>query len=214
MIPYLRRHRQTDYFFLVNDRREFGQYVGQHGLVMENGLPSQAVVAINRPDGIVYDLVSGRQLAARRQDGRLLVDVDLGPCDGGLWMVSPKAIDRIRIETPKAIARGERRRCRIEVLDGDGRPLEAVVPLRVTIRDSDTRTAELSGSYAAVDGKPWRSRWTSPRTTRSGTWRIEVRELASGRGATRSFRVPGPNPWPPAFPSRSKEAPSAVQPKG
>ena len=64
MIPYLRRYHQTDYVFLVNDRREYGQYVGQHGLVMENGLPSQAVVAINRPGGFVYDLVGGRQVAA------------------------------------------------------------------------------------------------------------------------------------------------------
>ena len=28
-------------FFVINDHREYGSYVGQHGLVMENGLPSK-----------------------------------------------------------------------------------------------------------------------------------------------------------------------------
>ena len=93
------------------------------GWSWRTGCPPQAVVAINRAEGFVYDLVSGRQVAARRQGGRLLLDVDLGPCDGGLWMVSPKAIDRVRVQAPETIARGDRARCRIEVLDADGRPL-------------------------------------------------------------------------------------------
>jgi hypothetical protein len=213
VIPYLRRHRQTDYIFLVNDRREFGQYVGQHGIVMENGLPSQAVVAIHRPAGFVYDLLGGRQLAARQQSGRLLIDSNLGPCDGRLWMLSPKAIDGVRIQAPAMIARGNRASCRIEVLDPDGRPLEAVVPLQVTIRDSESRSADLSGYYAAVNGTaeiPLDIAQNDP----LGVWQIEVRELASSRTAVRSFRVPGPSPWPPASKPLPKELGNSVQPKG
>ena len=108
VIPYLRRYHQTDYVFLVNDRREYGQYVGHHGRVMENGLPSQAVVAINRPSGFVYDLLGSRQVAARQENGRLLVDANLGPCDGRLYMVSSQAVDRVRIESPTTIARTAR----------------------------------------------------------------------------------------------------------
>ncbi len=213
MIPYLRRHGPTDYVFLVNDHREYGQYVGQHGIVMENGLPSRTVVAINRPSGFIYDLLSSRQAVARQDGGRLLLDVDLGPCDGRLYMVSPKAVDRVRIQAPAAIARGAKASCRIEVLDPEGRPLEAVVPLRVTIRDSEARAAELSGYYAAVDGKteiPLDIASNDP----MGTWQIEVRELASGRSAVHSFRVPGPNPWPPTRKPPSKELGNPVQPKG
>ncbi len=64
VVPYLRRYGQTDYVFLVNDRREYGQYVGQHGLVMENGLPATAAVAVRRSGGAVYDLVHNRPVAA------------------------------------------------------------------------------------------------------------------------------------------------------
>jgi hypothetical protein len=213
VIPYLRRCSQTDYVFLVNDRREYGQYVGQHGIVMENGLPSRAVVTINRPDGVVYDLVNSRQVAARRENGRLVVDVDLGPCDGRLYMVAPLPIDRLHIQTPTTIARGARANCRIDVLDPKGRSVQAIVPLQVTIRDSESRLAEFSGYYAAVDGTtviPLDIATNDP----MGTWRIEVRELASGLTAVQSFRVPGPTPWPPTLRAVPKELSTPVQPKG
>jgi hypothetical protein len=44
----------------VNDRREYGDYVGHHKLVMEDGLPTDAVLTL-RPPGHVYDLVAGRK---------------------------------------------------------------------------------------------------------------------------------------------------------
>ena len=59
-----RRYGTTDYLFAINDRREFGDYVGQHGLVMENGLPSEAVLTVRRPGGTVYDLVDHRVVPA------------------------------------------------------------------------------------------------------------------------------------------------------
>ncbi len=141
------------------------------------------------------------------------VDVDLGPCDGRLWMVSPKAIAGVRIQGPATIARGGRAICRIEVCDPGGRPLEAVVPLRVTIRDSESRPADLSGYYAAVGGMVEVPLDIAPNDP-MGAWQIEVRELASGRSAVRSFRVPGPNPWPPSFRPLPKELRNTAQPKG
>ncbi len=213
VIPYLRRHRQTDYVFLVNDHREYGQYVGQHGLVMENGLPSQATVSIRRPKGFVYDLVNSRELAAREEKDHLLVDVDLGPCDGRLYMVSPTAIDRVRIQAPATIARGGRASCRIEVVDAEGKPLESIVPMKVSIRDSESRAAEFSGYYAAVDGK-LEVPLDIAANDAIGYWQIEVRELASGRAATQGFQVPAPDPWPPARKPTSKAVANPVQPKG
>ena len=91
--------------------------------------------------------------------------------------------------------------------------MEAIVPLRVTIRDSESRTAEFSGSYAAVDGKTEIPLDIAPNDP-MGIWQIEVRELASGRTAVRSFRVPGPDPWPPRFRPLPKELRNTAQPKG
>ena len=66
--------------------------------------------------------------------------------------------------------------------------MDAIVPLRVTIRDSESLAAEFSGSYAAVDGKteiPLDIASNDP----MGIWQIEIRELASGRTTVHWFRV-------------------------
>ena len=53
VIPHLRRFGTTDYVFTFNDRREAGDYVGHHGLVMERGLPAQAMITIDRSKGYI-----------------------------------------------------------------------------------------------------------------------------------------------------------------
>ena len=62
LITYLRKFNDTDYIFLINDNREYGAYVGQHGLVMENGKPVKGKLFVNRADGYAYDLTSHRVL--------------------------------------------------------------------------------------------------------------------------------------------------------
>jgi len=188
VIPYLRRCGQTDYVFLVNDRREFGDYVGHHGLVMENGLPSEAVVSVNRESGFVYDLVNGCPVPASREGKKLRIPVRLGPCDGRVLMISSQQIDAVGIKAPGRAARGSRLACLIEVVDRQGAPVNAVVPVKVEVRDADGRLAELSGSYGAAGGK-LRIHLDIAANDARGMWQIRARELASGRTAEHYFRV-------------------------
>ncbi len=213
VIPYLRHSGAADYVFLVNDHREYGQYVGQHGLVMENGLPSQAVVSLNRPAGVVYDRVNGCQVPARQEKGKLRIDVALGPCDGRLYMVLPRAIERVKLQSPASTSRGGDAKVTIEVVDAEGRPIEATVPLKVDIRDAEGRLAEFSGFHRAVNGRLELTLHIAANDP-MGTWQLEARELASGRSVVGSMRVPGPQPWPPSPKPAPKEAANAVQPKG
>jgi len=213
VIPHLRQAGGADYVFVVNDRREFGRYVGQHGLVMENGIPSSATLSIAREAGTVYDLVNRRELPVKKAGDRLELDLQVGPCDGGLYLFAASPIDRVALDVPQSVERGARAECRIAVVDAQGQPIEAVVPLEVTICDAETRRAEWSGYYAAVDGKltiPLDIAANDP----PGAWRIEVRELASGRTAVGDLRVAGPTPWPPERRPVPKAAANAVQPQG
>jgi len=196
VIPYLRRYGQNDYVFLVNDRREFGQYVGHHGIVMENGLPSQATVRLDRREGFIYDLVAGRPVPVRQEQGQLAWDVSLGPCDGAVFLVTPRPIGGCRIDAPSSAHRGKTARCLIAVLDDRGQPLQTVLPMEIRVYDAETRLAEFSGYYAAKDGKVEIALQIAPNDP-AGTWQIEVRELGSGQSAVHWLRVPGPEPWPP-----------------
>jgi len=180
---------------------------------MENGLPSSAVLSIQRPAGFVYDLVENHPVAVRPDNGKLTAGIHLGPCDGRLYMVSSRAIDGVRLQGPPPVHRGQRVSCTIEVVDATGRPVDAVVPLEVAIRDAEGAAAEFSGHYAAVDGRLTLDLAIAANDV-PGAWQVEVRELASGRRGTLDFTVAGPAVWPPVKKPLPKELANPVQPKG
>jgi len=188
VVTRCRAYGKTDYLFAVNDRREFGDYVGQHGLVMENGLPSEATLSLSRTSGHVYDLVAGKELAATASGGALTVRREFGPCEGCVLMVTDTALEGVRVEVPDSVKRGEALACRIGVMDKAGHPLDAVVPVRVEISDPSGCEAEGSGYYGAKDGRMELTLDLAP-NDRVGLWQIRVRELASGLEAVRYFRV-------------------------
>lgn len=187
VIPYVRSYGSTDYLFAVNDRREYGLYVGHHGLVMENGLPTDATLIIAR-GGHVYDLVAHREVEARGADGGLAIDRHFGPCEGCVLMVTERAIDGVQVTAPERAAAGESITVSATVVGDEGEPVDAVVPVRVDILDPHGRAAEFSGWYAAVDGQMQVDVDIATNDV-PGLWHIRVQELASGTGADAYMRV-------------------------
>ena len=180
-----------EYVFVVNDRREFGSYIGQHGLVMENGLPSQAQLTLRRPEGRVYDLTTHREIKVTPGAGQLQWPVDLGPAEGRIYLVTPKAIDHLEVKSPETARQGGRCNLSVRVCDRDGQPIPAVVPVHLQISDPAGRTAEFSGYYGAKEGQI-----AVPVDIASndapGVWEVRARELASGLESTAYFRVTVP----------------------
>lgn len=189
VVPYVRSYASTDYLFAVSDLREFGDYVGHHGLVMENGLPTEATLTIAR-GGHVYDLVAQREVGATAADGRLSIDRRFAPCDGAALMVTEQAIAGVRITAPEQAAPGSALSLAVEVLGENGAALDAIVPVRVEILDPSGRAAEFSGYYGAKDGRVEIAAQLAA-NDQPGLWRIHAEELASGRTADAYVRVGG-----------------------
>jgi hypothetical protein len=188
VLPYRRRFGTTDYIFAINDRREFGSYVGQHGLVMENGLPSEAVVTIRRQDGFVYDLLEHREVTPTRQSRSTQIPIHLDSGGGALLMMTQERIEQIRVEGPKQSPRSTAFTINIAVNDAKGRPIDAVVPLEIDIRDPSDRPAELSGFYGAAKGQLEIRITPAPNDT-LGVWTVKIRDLATGKTARHSYRL-------------------------
>ncbi len=213
VVAYRRRFGGTDYVFLVNDTREYGDYVGHHGIVMENGLPASTTLSIARDSGVVYDLVQSQEVPFGQTAGRLSATLELLPCGGRLLMIAPKAIAGIQVTVPETVNRGGTVDCRITIVDCDGKPIDAVIPLEVTIRDSSAREAEGSGYYAAVGGK--RAIGLSIAANDAfGMWTVSARELASGKEFVATFRVNHPEPWPPTRGPVDEKLADPEQPRG
>ncbi len=183
-----RRAGTTDYVFAVNDHREAGTYVGDYGLVMENGLPSETVFHLRRDSGFVYDLRRGRPVPVVEQTGdRLQWPYQLGPCDGGLFMVTQRPIKEVQVRVDDEVELGDSLTIEIEVTDGR-QAIDAVVPIDVRLIDPEAVEAEFSGYYGAKSGRQTVT-YDVAGNDRTGVWTVMVRDLAAGNTTTRYVRV-------------------------
>jgi hypothetical protein len=123
-------------------------------------------------------LVASRKITGS-DEGTIRLNRHFGPCDGHLLMVTDRAIDQVRITVPERAKPGDTVGIEISVVDADGRPLDAVVPVRVDLRDPHGRAAESTGFYGAKDGQ-LQIRADLAANDTPGLWRITARELASG----------------------------------
>lgn len=188
IVSRMRTSGESDYVFVVNDHREFGTYVGQHGLVMENGLPSWGDLSVQRRAGHVYDLLANRKLETAPRDAVTTWSIELGPCEGGVYLVTPRPIAELRIASPDSARRGQHLDATVTVSDSAGEPVPAVIPLRVDIVDPNGRPAEYSGHYGASHGV-LKLRLDIAMNDKPGVWQIRIRELASGKSASRFVRI-------------------------
>lgn len=212
VIPYRRRYQQTDYVFLINDARQYGTYVGQHGLVMEDGLPSRSTVSLTRGKSFVYDLVAHQPLPCGQNDTKIEIPVQLDPCAGRLLMVTPQPINSILLQAPKEVSRGDHTEITIRVVDPRGELIRAIVPVHVTIEKPDARNAEFTGYWTAVNGQvriPVDVASNDP----AGVWTVHAEELASGQTAATYFKVTGDTAPAPLAPT-DKGVADPVQPNG
>ncbi len=186
MMVRRRQYNDTEYLFAVNDKRTYGDYVGQHRLVMEKGLPNQATLSIRRPGASVYDLVDCRAVAARATATGVAWEASLGPGEGRVYMVTTRPLAGLRVAVAQRPPAARTVAVHAGVVDPDGNLLAAVVPVRVDILDPAGAAAEFSGYYGAKDGVLDLSLDLAVNDL-PGTWTVRVRELASGRTAEGTF---------------------------
>jgi hypothetical protein len=187
VVTRLRKFGTTDYVFAVNDRRDYGTYVGGYALVMEDGLPSETTIHLKRESGFVYDLLQGRELSREADGNALQFPVALGPCEGRVLMVTERPIREVTIAAPQEVRRGESIGLDIAVTDA-AQGVDAVIPIDVRIVDPEGRKAEFSGYYGAKAGRQSITLDIAP-NDRTGVWTINVKELASGKSAAAYVRV-------------------------
>ena len=187
-IVRVRTSGTTDYVFVVNDKRTYGDYIGQYQRVMEKGLPLSAKLTIARNSGVVHDLLSGKVVEADVVDSGIRFGVNLKPGEGRVYMITERPIAGLAVSAPRATARGAATSVTIAVRDPAGQPMDGVVPVRIDITDADGQLAEFSGWYAATQGTLSLDLDIATNDA-SGDWTVEATELASSRQGRAQFRV-------------------------
>ncbi|MBR4370636.1 MAG: hypothetical protein IKS92_06280, partial [Victivallales bacterium] len=191
IVGRMRRFGDTDYLFLINDKRTYGDYVGQYGLVMEKGLENSGTAWLPG-DGYIYDLVAHKQVPTTPKDGGLSFDVSFGPGEGKLFMRTKTPLDAIsiNIDGDGTASRGSEVPLTIQVETAQNGPIlpKAVVPVKLTILDADGKPAEFSGYHAAVNGE-LKLNLSSPSNEKPGKWTIIAENLADGQKVQHTITI-------------------------
>jgi len=183
VVLHTRERDGVQYLFAVNDRRQFGDYVGRYGMVMEDGLPAETTITVRRAGVKVVDLVAGKEVPVDSSGMITRFHTDLEPGGGKIFVIAERLPAALRVSAPEEMERGKTAVFDIAVVDASGTPVKAVVPFEIRIEDPAFRAAEPSGFYAAVRGKA-RVTFDVAENERSGLWRVTVTERIMGNTTT------------------------------
>ncbi|MES2599121.1 MAG: LamG-like jellyroll fold domain-containing protein [Verrucomicrobiota bacterium] len=188
IILHSSRNGDATCLFVVNDRREAGNYVGQHGLVLENGVPSIGALNLGTETVNVYDLTRAAFLLPKREDNGLTIPLRLGPGEGRVFMISPAPILDVTLDLPETATCGNVAEAVIKVTTTGGKPMPAAIPVQVRIRDAEGGTGEWDGAHVVENGTLTLKLQLAKNET-PGTWEVHVRDLASGIETAKWMKV-------------------------
>jgi len=179
IVTYSRAWRGTPYVFALNDKRTFGDYVGQWGLTMEKGLPFAGEVTLADPErkiGAVYELSRGGEVTFARRDGRVAVPLSYDTNDGRLLLFLPRKIAAVEAAVAKS---DDAITVTMTVRDAAGEPVKALLPVEIRVYDAAGRELDGAGYACAKDGV-CRLTVRTNLNDAPGAYRVVCRDRASG----------------------------------
>jgi hypothetical protein len=200
IVTYSRAWRGTRYVFAVNDKRTFGDYVGQWGLTMEKGLPFMGDVTLADPEGrinAVYELSRGGSVSFVCMEGnaktkkltrlgRVVVPLTYDTNDGRLLLFLPRKIASVEADVAKA---GDVLSVTMTVHDAAGEPVKALLPVEIHVYDAEGRELDGAGYACAKDGVCKLTVRTNINDAPGG-YRVVCRDRASGLACERWVKNP------------------------
>ena len=174
------KNKDCAYVFLQNDKRTFGDFFGKkYKSVYDQGLPLQAEVTLNHK-GAIYDFTTKKLLAA--DNGKLLLDFK--PVEQKILILYPTAVSSLKFGNIPEFQPGKPADFQIAVLDGKGKRIAGIQPVRAVLTAPDGTVKE--EFLSADDGLAVFS-WIPGKNEPSGNWKLEAEELASGTKTVREW---------------------------
>ncbi|GAF79358.1 unnamed protein product, partial [marine sediment metagenome] len=118
---------------------------------------------------------AGREI----KDKKGKFNVTLEPAGGKLIGIYPTNIEGISVQAPETASRGQEVTLNIKIIGAQGKPLEALLPVRVSIKTPEGKESEYSDYYVVENGRLDIS-FIPAVNDMTGKWKIEVEELSSG----------------------------------
>jgi len=191
LFTFARRWRETDYLFVINDKRTFGDYVGPWGRTMEKGLPHDGWVSLRDPVkriGAVYELSRGGEVKFERMDEKIKVQLSFETNDGRFLVFLPERIGSLKVDCSASVVPGGIILAEMKVLGASGKTIPALLPVEIRAFDASGRELDGAGFLAAEDGNA-RIAIRMNLNDASGDYRLVFKDRASGFSVERTVRL-------------------------
>ena len=179
---------RADYVFVVNDKRTFGNYIGQWGLVQEKGLPNRGTIQINHPAAAAYDTAAHREIKLQNNGKGCSFEATLPPGGGMMVLLLDKPIGKLSLKVPSKVKRGDAFILQAEIASKDGTLFKTVLPAEVTITAADGTKLPGSGSYALNNGKLTLRETMAPNTP-VGKATVQLHCFSSGKKIEKTMEI-------------------------
>jgi len=189
LMTWVRSSKDTDYLFVINDKRTFGDYFGPWGVVMEKSVPNQGKVSVRRTTGVVYDLVTRKEVPFTTEKGNTVLDVSFdGKTAGHLYLLLPEKIGKVKLDLPGKVAKGETFAFIAEINFESGKSVKSIHPIAIEVMDSAGKSTDDS-CFGALENGMYKQSVTIPLNAEPGKWKVTVRDLAAGKSITKEVKV-------------------------
>ncbi len=177
------------YLFVINDAVET-ENIDQHAKLVQNWRltpatwhPVKTKVTVDH-DGPIYSLRQSKQVTAGvRGPASFVADLDGG--DGQVYVLLDKPIDRVAASFDDDARAGESLAVGVKVLDGNGRTINAALPVKVTLAGRGREVTE----YTATSAGQAETELFIGADLPAGRYTLTVTELASGTKTTEDVTI-------------------------
>ncbi len=186
IVTRVRTYKNADYLFIINDKREYGDYLGPWKRTMEKGLPNSGVVTLRRKakTGAVYDVLAHKSVNFKETKDGIMIPQVFDSNDGRLLIALESEIKNVGSKITNNGKVKSEVTLEATVYDTKDRPIEGLIPIDITITTPSGKVLDGSGAACAVDGKFSYSFLANEET---GKWQARVTELASGKFVDTKF---------------------------
>lgn len=178
-------------FAFINDRRTFGEWAGRFRTIHDAGVAQSCRVQLRlcADEQVLYDVLAGREIAARAADGWARFVLSLPPAGGTYVAVYPERIAQVQVAAAAGAAKTDPVTVDIEIRGESGTHVPGLQPLRIDVRDAAGVPTEYS-RYACAENGRFRLSFRPAVNESGGDWRVDVADLTSGKKASRHVLVP------------------------
>lgn len=152
-------------------------------------VPVREEISVPGGEGVIYDLLEQKEVTTHTEGGRRFFEADFSAVEGRIYCMLPERIGRTELTTLPKVKKGTSLPVEVRVVGASGRPVNAALPVEITLSDAGGVVRERVFRAATADGL--RESFAVPLNESSAAYTVTVTDLLARKVASRQVAIKG-----------------------